>query len=358
MANRCANSSDSRRLRARNRRQLLPVPSAIAISEFNACTGHCVTMAGCNTPRPPVPRSIPCAEFQVLMQDSEMVKMVEKTKRMIQAVFLGLLIPACVLGQTPAVEMQSSGEWTASSGQALRSMALSSVDQELGMVNRNLYLWKGVDGAILDVKMDVEASRLSMRWTDDESGWWIELEQDYESRWASLKDGFRKIDGSGVGDEEERYEIVLRAKGQHWLSGNLAQESTHRGTLTWVDQSDISSELARTIPQATREILCLLRDVGERQTSERFDMEEMTLAPSWALTQILHHVLASAAEDPCSTLAPWSFTGAQQGPVSSPSAAALQEPDLIAMVSSFSALENVDPMKGFRPQDLFRGRKD
>lgn len=312
MANRCANSSDSRRLRARNRRQLLPVPSAIAISEFNACTGHCVTMAGCNTPRPPVPRSIPCAEFQVLMQDSEMVKMVEKTKRMIQAVFLGLLIPACVLGQTPAVEMQSSGEWTASSGQALRSMALSSVDQELGMVNRNLYLWKGVDGAILDVKMDVEASRLSMRWTDDESGWWIELEQDYESRWASLKDGFRKIDGSG----------------------------------------------ARTIPQATREILCLLRDVGERQTSERFDMEEMTLAPSWALTQILHHVLASAAEDPCSTLAPWSFTGAQQGPVSSPSAAALQEPDLIAMVSSFSALENVDPMKGFRPQDLFRGRKD
>ena len=216
-----------------------------------------------------------------------------------------------------------------------------------GQISRVLIVGPGGAPIILTKTIDARRGSHRMWLTDDASGWWIEYREDFGVTWTGLHQAVRyMIDGGGrAGGRMPPVQLTLRTSAGFEASVTAALQPGPRlpGLLAEIESGGRRAELAESIPAGLLEVAHLLSEAlqSESEPSRKVGGDAATLLELCTWSGQDRGGAAPGAGWRVETLG-----DLEPGLI-------IADPDLLEVVARFPSLENVDPMRGLRPSDLF-----
>jgi hypothetical protein len=237
--------------------------------------------------------------------------------------------------------------WKSNQNRTAHGLSLYAFSEE-GSANHLLIEGPSLQLVILARTIDASRGERKTRLADGLSGWWIEIVEDYGTRWPTLRTALTSMaEGSSREEKNSVFSLRLRTSDGFdfkttlpWRLGGFSAALTKA-----LEGNRQRAMLASSIPSTVREVIHLLTEAlaGDIEPSRRVGGESSSLLElcEWSL-----EVERGRSELKGET---WMF--AERGdfhrglnPV---------EPEQIELVSKFPSLENTDPMRGMKPSDLF-----
>ncbi len=258
-------------------------------------------------------------------------------------IFLSILLLAAMSPKERGVHR--SVTWKSTQDNTAQGLWLLSL-AERGFVNRLLIEGPSGQLALLTKIVDAGHGTQSTRYEDLASGWWIELKQSYGVEWPNYRIALRSLaagpdspnmDGSVQITLQTSHGFDFRESYPRRLGGEIPDLIGSLG------DGQQKVRLGRAIPATSAEIFRLLvgsLEAGQDPTrligGEYGDLLDVV---EWASEG---HPKAKGQEEAW----PLPEVGAYQ-------VGTLTDPELIELVAKFPDLDNVDPLAGTRPTDLF-----